>query len=105
MDDVLHAVRETLVSGVTVVAFLIHRAHRAAAPLSCGPTRSPRRHGRDSTTRAPSLRLRLAAHTVSMPSGEAQHHRQLAPKPVRGADGGIIMEAFDPEGEVPYYSR
>ena len=38
-----------------------------------------------------------------MPSGEAQHHCQLAPKPVRGADGGIIMEAFDPEGEVPYY--
>ena len=36
MDDVLHAVRQTLVSGVTVVAFLTHRAHRPAASVGLG---------------------------------------------------------------------
>ena len=34
---------------------------------------------------------RLAAHTAGMPTGEAEHHHQLAPTPVRGADGSSIM--------------
>ncbi len=46
---------------------------------------------------------RLDAHTAHMSPGEAAHHRSLAPAPVRGADGSVIMEAFDPEGEIPYY--
>ena len=45
----------------------------------------------------------LASGTAGMSSGEAQHHCQLAPMAVRGADGSVIMEAFDPEGEIPYY--
>ena len=36
-------------------------------------------------------------------SAEARHHASLAPYPVRGADGSIIMAAVDPEGETPYY--
>ena len=36
MDDVLHAVGETGIAGVTVVAFLTHRSHRAAAPVGLG---------------------------------------------------------------------
>lgn len=46
---------------------------------------------------------RLAAHTASMSHGETQHHWQLATRSVQGADGRIVMEAFDPEGEIPYY--
>ena len=46
---------------------------------------------------------RLDAHTASMTPGEAAHHRTLAPTAVQGADGSVIMEAFDPEGEMPYY--
>ena len=38
-----------------------------------------------------------------MPMGESTHHCVLAPSVVQGADGSVIMEAFDPEGEVPYY--
>lgn len=38
-----------------------------------------------------------------MAPGESAHHRTLAPTSVQGADGSIIMEAFDPEGEMPYY--
>ena len=36
-------------------------------------------------------------------SAESRHHALLAPYPVRGADGSIIMAAMDPEGETPYY--
>ena len=38
-----------------------------------------------------------------MSHGETQHHWQLATRSVQGADGRIVMEAFDPEGEIPYY--
>ena len=36
MDDVLHAVGETGIAGVTVVALLTHRAKRAAASVGLG---------------------------------------------------------------------
>ena len=36
MDDVLHAVGETLIAGVTVVAFLTHRALRATPSVGLG---------------------------------------------------------------------
>ena len=48
----------------------------------------------------PSEQERMCAHTAHMPSGEAKHHRSLAPAEVRGADGSVVMVAFDPEGEL-----
>ena len=38
-----------------------------------------------------------------MSAGEAAHHSTLAPAPVQGYDGHVVMQAFDPEGEMPYY--
>ena len=46
---------------------------------------------------------RLEAHIANMPAGEAAHHRALAPALIEGHDGQVVMQAFDPEGEVPYY--
>lgn len=39
---------------------------------------------------------------AGMAPGEAAHHRALAPTVVHGIDGQVTMQAFDPEGEVPY---
>ena len=70
----------------------------APLPGAFAPTARARFFHRDAFSQPE----RLAAHTAGMPSGEAQHHGQLAPRLVQGAGGGVIMEAFDPEGEVPY---
>ena len=77
----------------------------AAAPPEAAPppTFAPTARARFFHPEAFSPQQRLAAHTASMSHGEAQHHRQLAPAPVQGADGSVVMEAFDPEGEFPYY--
>ena len=45
----------------------------------------------------------LDAHVANMPAGEAAHHRALAPAVIEGHDGQVVMQAFDPEGEIPYY--
>ena len=46
---------------------------------------------------------RHAVHVASMSAGEAAHHDALAPTLISGHDGHAVMQAFDPEGEVPYY--
>ena len=46
---------------------------------------------------------RLSAHVAHMSEGEAAHHCSLAPTRIGGYDGQVIMQAFDPEGEFPYY--
>ena len=46
---------------------------------------------------------RLKAHTASMSAGEAAHHHMLAPTLIEGYNGHVVMCAFDPEGEMPYY--
>ena len=83
----------------------IEEGEEAAAPpeATLPRTFAPTARARFFHAEAFSPAQRLVAHTASMPPGEAQHHRQLAPAPVQGADGSVVMEAFDPEGEVPYY--